>query len=53
MSELCGYCDGTGEVEAVRDWSPSEETGGMGELTGTVPCEHCGGTGIKQIEVEP
>lgn len=45
MNEPCHLCDGTGEVEVTRDCTPSEDTGGMSELSGFVLCEHCNGTG--------
>lgn len=45
MTTECRYCDGLGEIEVSRDCTPSEDTGGMSELHGTAPCEHCHGSG--------
>ena len=46
----CRACNGLGEVEVVRDVTPSEDTGGMSVVTGSVTCEACGGTGIMLNE---
>jgi DnaJ-class molecular chaperone len=45
--EKCGVCDGTGEIEVTRDCTPTEDTGGMSQLTGTVVCPHCHGMGTQ------
>ena len=43
--EICHVCEGRGEVDVEIDATPSEATGGMPVLTGTVTCDHCQGTG--------
>ncbi len=44
---LCARCGGTVEMEVSRDVTPSEDTGGMSEATGYLPCGHCQGTGVN------
>jgi DnaJ-class molecular chaperone len=51
-SAACHLCDGVGELDIRRDVSPTEETGGMGEVTGSIVCTHCLGSG-KEHNEEP